>query len=510
MKYDSIPSHNNNVEARDDGRDSSSMEQQQLRQGGILPYKKLLFAMVAMAGAVSLAARRASSSTTTDATGAAFSDILPLLQEPHHTPSSLLSVSSRGPETQPLESMAVFYAASADAFHPTKNRDGYLVMLLAENKLMIPEMAAKLQQATQDTFPAWVFTYGEAGGQIDFKASVAKIMEKWIPRPVDPKFLRFQAGAGTILSCLSWLLADANDGVLVTGPNYSAFAMDFNMYGRVKLHVASTQARHGYLPTVADLDACYQKSQAAGNPPKILIICQPNNPTGLLYPPEIMELMISWALSKGLHVVSDEIYALSVFPGYHTTSAAHVMSARNPSAELYLSDHVHIVAGLSKDWGMSGFRVGSLFSHNTRLLQAMDLLGYYQSVSEYTQYALTKVLEDDEWVDWYIAENQRRLAATFSALQEALALIGVSLFPSHGGIFAWADFSSFLREGQSEEDLWQELFHGPKVLFTPGASCNAEKPGMFRVVYAWPEGGVDAMEELGRRLVKWKAQRCLS
>ena len=157
---------------------------------------------------------------------------------------------------------------------------------------------------------------------------------------------------------------------------------------------------------------------------------------------------------------------------------------------------------------MSGFRVGSLLTHNAALLDAMGTVSYYSSVSLYTQWALTALLQDTVWRDWYLAENQRRLQATFRAAEEALGGIGVTVFPStQGGMFAWADFSALLKPNQTETDLWLELFHEAKVLFTTGESCFGDKPGMFRVVYSWPDGGEVAMRELGRRLVQWKADR---
>lgn len=342
---------------------------------------------------------------------------------------------------------------------------------------------------------------------MDFVKAMANLFSKWIHAPVDPTRVRVFDGAGAVLAQLSYVLTDTNDGVLVTGPDYPAFAGDFGVYGGAQLYVASTQASNGFAPTTAELEEAYRTSQAAGHPPKILIICQPNNPTGVVYSADAMRLMIEWASEKDLHVVSDEIYALSVFPGVHTTSAADIMRELHSDTDDYLGDRVHVVAGLSKDWGMSGFRVGTLLSHNTKVLQALDMVGYYLIVSQYTQHALTKVFEDDEWVDWYIAENQRRLWDTYQALETALSLIDVPLSPAQGSLFAWADFSSFLKEGQTEEELWVELADDAKVIFTTGKSCKEDKPGRFRVVYPWPEGGPEAMKELGNRLVQWKAQR---
>jgi 1-aminocyclopropane-1-carboxylate synthase len=420
------------------------------------------------------------------------------------------TLSNRGQGIKAVrDDIPLFMAGLADPYDPMSNPDGYLVMLVAENKLMWKEMAQKLQEVQSSSpLPEWIFTYGSMTGQEDFIKAMANVFSKWIKvPPVDPKYVKTQAGAGSVLAQVSYLLGDTDDGVLVTAPNYPAFAGDFGVYGGMKLHTVQTSADTNYVPTVADLNQVYDEAVNANHPPRILIICQPNNPTGTVYSNETMHTMIQWALDKDLHVVSDEIYAMSVFPGYETTSAATVMYELNPDQDQYLGDYVHIVAGLSKDWGMSGFRVGTLFSHNEQLLKALELIGYYPSVSQYTQHALTQVFADDEWVDWYIQENQQRLWATYEALVAALDRIQVPVVPAEGALFAWADFSSLLLDGQTEKDLWLELFHDAKVIFTLGGSCNEDSPAMFRIVYPWPEGGPVAMKELGDRLVQWREAR---
>jgi aspartate/methionine/tyrosine aminotransferase len=355
-KYDSIPvSSQGKTLGKGDGSET-----------GASNYKSKLFvaSLIAICAVVTLLV--VPSSTTS------------LMPTAH--PALLSSLSERAQEIKPdRDDLAMFSAGLMDPYHPTENQDGYLLMLVAENKLMYSELAAKVQEvsSSDQPMPQWVFDYGDLGGQADFKASVAKVMQRWIIPHVNPDNLRFQAGAGSILDCLAFCLANPDDGVLVAGPNYPAFTSDFGLKSKVRLHVAGTRASNNYEPTVQELDEAFELSIAAGNPPKILIICQPNNPTGAIYSPESMRLQIKWALEKGLHVVSDEIYALSVFPGEATTSAAQIMSEINIDEEKYLGDRVHVVAGLSKDWGMSGFRVGSLFTHNERLLQTVHVLEYY-------------------------------------------------------------------------------------------------------------------------------------
>ena len=427
------------------------------------------------------------------------------------SPPMKASLSQRGASIgQVRDDLQLYAKGMMDPYRPTDNPDGYLVMLVAENKLMWKEMAQKIEEIQASrAVPSWIFNYGPMGGEPIFKQSIAKMMQHWIDAPVNPDFLQFQEGAGSVLSQLSFLLTDPGDAVLTAAPGYMAFAGDFGVYASAKFFWIDADEDRGYVPTIQQLDETYSKAVEAGNHPRIFVICQPQNPTGVVYSKDAMIEMIDWALSKkDMHIVSDEIYALSTFPDSpKMISAADIMYEKFPNRKNFMGDYVHVVAGLSKDWGMSGFRVGSLFSHNADLLTAVDAVGYYSSPSRYMQFILQGVFDDDAFVSWYIAENRRRLYETYQALEEALSLIGAPLVPSQGAIFAWADFSSFILEGQTERDLWMELFDEAKVALTSGQSCQSKKPGMFRIVYGWPEGGVEAMEEFGRRLVQWKAAR---
>ena len=78
-----------------------------------------------------------------------------------------------------------------------------------------------------------------------------------------------------------------------------------------------------------------------------------------------------------MHLVSDEIYSNSIFPGEHLDSVAKVMHDDNYGLEKYMGDFVHVCAGFSKDFAINGFRVGTLFTHNQDLLQALGSVGYF-------------------------------------------------------------------------------------------------------------------------------------
>ena len=110
---------------------------------------------------------------------------------------------------------------------------------------------------------------------------------------------------------------------------------------------------------------------------------------------------LEWAYKKGIHFISDEIYAISVFTKYKMQSLAPIWfdkleNAGNKDKKLksYLENYVHITGGLSKDFGISGFRVGVIYSRNGDVLSASrGLFGYMHNISSHTQYLLAKTFE---------------------------------------------------------------------------------------------------------------------
>jgi len=190
------------------------------------------------------------------------------------------------------------------------------------------------------------------------------------------------------------------------------------------------------------------------------------------------------------------------------TSIAKVMKDRNPDEEKYMGDYVHIVAGFSKDFGVSGYRTGTLFSHNEDLLVCMSRLGYFKTVSTQTQFTLTKILEDEQWTNQFIERNQQKLENCYEGMKDAFESIGAKVLPCQGTMMAWVDMSSLLKEQsfKGEQAFWDDLCNDSKIILTTGNSCFSTKPGMFRVCFSYPDVGEDgdpqaAMKELKKRLI---------
>jgi aspartate/methionine/tyrosine aminotransferase len=174
------------------------------------------------------------------------------------------------------------------------------------------------------------------------------------------------------------------------------------------------------------------------------------------------------------------------------------------------SEYLHLWYALSKDLGISGFRVGLLYSHNAALLEAYENLNLSHTVSNHTQWLLQHLLTDDDFMTSYVAENQRRLTEAYAVVVGALKRLDIPYVPSRGSLFVWIDLSEFMVGDSEQADLalWQELYRTSGVLLTPGVGFGHTKKGLFRVVYpcvSMEELSV-AMERLGA-FVQAKRQR---
>ena len=247
--------------------------------------------------------------------------------------------------------------------------------------------------------------------------------------------------------------------------------------------------------------------------------------------------MIRWAGKRGLHVIVDEIYANSVFNplpppqyggvyegerGAFVSALRHVVGEGGDGGEaggVIGKEWVHVVQGLSKDFGLSGFRLGWLVTGNEAVVQAWGNVGYFCSVSNDLQSAITAVLQDEVWTDEYLYSNAQLLLDAYTtvtalldgshpALSERVgggeeedgvrgrvvdAAFAIPYVPAVAGMFVWVDLRTFLPPQPEpgvnvwawEEELFEALMDQAKVLLTPGHAQGASEPGWFRLCFAW-------------------------
>jgi aspartate/methionine/tyrosine aminotransferase len=362
----------------------------------------------------------------------------------------------------------------SDPCDPVANPDGYIGLCEAENRLVAEMVADRLDRAPR--VPATVLGYDTMTGSLRFREQLARFMGRtFLGREFGLEQISVLAGAGSVLEILSYALGDPGDGVLVPTPSYAGFWMDLELRSGLAIVPVHRSSDDDFRLTPELLDHAVA---GAGRPIKALLFTSPDNPLGTVASPEEISQVLAWADDRDLHVVFDEIYALSVFGERAFTSCAEL----RPS----LGERIHIVWAFSKDFGASGLRCGVLVSENRAVNAAVDALAYWACCSGHTQYLLGEMISDETWVDSYIGSMRELLRGANARLEAALDAGGIRHLPAEAGVFVLLDLRSHLEvpTWEAEHALWLGILEQAGVSLTPGAACHVGEPGFFRLCYA--------------------------
>jgi aspartate/methionine/tyrosine aminotransferase len=230
-----------------------------------------------------------------------------------------------------------------------------------------------------------------------------------------------------------------------------------------------------------------------GSKPKALLLLQPNNPTGRMLSKNCLQECLKWACEKDIHLISNEVYAISVYEKQKMLSMAQVWfdeqsNKKNKADKQYqnwMQNQVHITGGLSKDFGINGFAIGFIFTQNQDILAASrSTFGMLHQVSSHTQFLMQKILEDQKWLEDYVKMARKRLTASRTAFKDALQAANIPLFESQGTLMGWVDMRAFLVESswEAENALWEELYKDCGWMIKRGREFATSEPGWFCVM----------------------------
>ncbi len=415
------------------------------------------------------------------------------MYDPPVTTSELSARGRRLLASPPLpEYIHEHFARSDSADDPSRRPDGYIGLCVAENRLLEDHLIARMSAC--GPAPGRVLGYDAMVGCLDFRQRLARFLGRaFLGREFRPEQLAVLAGAGSVLEILFHALADPGDGVLVPTPSYAGFWADLETRDGLSIVPVHTSSADGFRLTPGHLDRAVA---AARRPVKALLFTSPNNPLGTVYSRDEVEEIARWAEAAKVHVVFDEIYALSVFGDRPFVSVAQVVGE--------LGDALHVVWAFSKDFGASGLRCGVLVSENQDLLAAVDALAYWACCSGHTQYLLGEAIGDDAWVDDYLRRNQRALGDANRSVTAALAAAGIPFLPADAGFFVLCDLRRYLEapSWEAEHALWRRILDTANVNLTPGRACHNAEPGFLRLCFAGaaPETAVAGVRRLAEAL----------
>ena len=387
-------------------------------------------------------------------------------------------ISKRGRQLLDTPPMAPYihehFARSEAPWHPVDRPDGYIALCIAENSRRTSDFLSRV--ARYGDVPEAVLGYDMMIGNLEFRQNLAAFLSRsFLGTSVVAENLAVLAGAGSILEILFYAIADPGDGVLVPTPSYAGFWADLETRDQLRILPIDTASDDDFVLTTAHLDAAVEH---ADRPIRALLFTNPDNPLGRVASMEQLQELRDWAEAKRVHLILDEIYALTVFGDRPFVSGASLPGG--------LGEFVHIVWAFSKDFGASGLRCGVLVSGNEEILAALNELGYWAACSGHTQHLLSRFVSDEHSVDEYVREMRQDLRETHATVIEELRSAGIPHIPAEAAFFLLLDMRAFLDEASfaAEDRLWRKFLEETNVNLTPGSACRIAEPGFFRLCYA--------------------------
>lgn len=321
--------------------------------------------------------------------------------------------------------------------------------------------------------------YTPADGVLGLKKAIIRYTEENYDRLVEPENVLVTNGAKQSLFNILYCILNPQDEVIVLAPYWVSYPEMVKMCsGRP---VIVTPEDGTFTPRFEEIE------RAVTSYTRAIIVNSPNNPSGIIYPPELIEKLVGYCQRKGIFLICDDIYHKLTFDNKVATPSTSF-------APQDLEDsHIIIVNGVAKIYGMTGFRVGWVVAPKDLVRVMTNVTAQTTSgVSPISQAAaegaLTGLQSVVDALRLQIQNNRDVL------LQEMKSFSGARLIPPDGTFYALPDLRAF---GNSSVEMSKFLLSKALVVTVPGKEFGME--GHIRLSFS---GTVkDVTEGIAR--IKW-------
>jgi alanine-synthesizing transaminase len=279
-------------------------------------------------------------------------------------------------------------------------------------------------------------------------------------------------GASELITMSLNALLDDGDEVLVPAPDYPLWTASVSLSGGNPVHYLCDE-QSDWFP---DLDDIRRKVTPRT---KAIVVINPNNPTGALYPPELLQEIVDIARQHQLIVMADEIYDKTLYDGNTHTSIAS------------LADDVLFVTfnGLSKNYRSCGYRAGWMIlsgekRHARDYIEGLDMLSSMRLCSNTPgQLAIQTALGGYQSIDDLVAPTGRLCRQRNVAHEMLTQIPGVTCVKPKAALYMFPRLDPQMYPIANDQDFAYELLAEEKLLIVQGTGFNWPTPDHFRVVF---------------------------
>lgn len=321
--------------------------------------------------------------------------------------------------------------------------------------------------------------YAPADGTPELKKAIIRYTEEFYHRKVMPENIIASGGAKQAIMVALQAILNPQEECIFPAPYWVSYPDMVRLCGAIP--VPALPEDGSFYPRLKDI------TDRVGSYTKAIIINSPNNPTGAYYPAEFIAEIVEFCEKKGIYLIMDDIYHRLLFDGKKTYSAYDFTKETVENSKLI------IINGVSKQYAMTGFRIGWAVG-NKKIIAAMaNIQGHQTSgpsvlLQKAAAGAINGIQSSVESLRLTLENNRNVLVDHLRSFE------GVKVHVPDGTFYLFADFSAYEKDSQK---LSSFLIDKVMVLTVPGKEFGLD--GYLRISYC---GTIKDITE-GIERMKW-------
>lgn len=314
--------------------------------------------------------------------------------------------------------------------------------------------------------------YSDSKGLFSARKAIMQYSQiKSLPN-VDMDSIYTGNGVSELINLCMQALLDNGDEILIPSPDYPLWTACATLAGGNPVHYICDEQAEWY-PDIQDIESKITPRT------KAIVIINPNNPTGALYPREVLQEIVDVARKHQLMIFSDEIYDRLVFDGEEHVSIASM------APDLFCVTF----SGLSKSHMIAGYRIGWMVLSGNRdcardFILGIDMLSNMRLCSNVPAQSIVQTaLWGHQSVESYVVPGGRVYEQREYVYNALNSIDGITAVKPKGGFYIFPKIDAKKFNITNDEQFALDLLHEKKILLVPGKGFNWQQPDHFRVVY---------------------------
>ncbi|GAA1284887.1 MULTISPECIES: pyridoxal phosphate-dependent aminotransferase [Brachybacterium] len=278
-------------------------------------------------------------------------------------------------------------------------------------------------------------------------------------------------GVSELIQMVCQALVDDGDEVLVPQPDYPLWTASVALAGGRAVHYVCDE-EESWWPDVEDIASKITERT------KAIVVINPNNPTGAVYPEHVLRDIVEVARTHGLMILADEIYDKILYD-----DAVHTPIASLAPDLLSITFN-----GLSKAYRVAGFRAGWMALYGpkddaTSFIEGLDVLSNMRLCPNVpAQHVVATALGGYQSINELLLPGGRLLEQRDVAYEGLSAIDGVSVVKAQGALYMFPKLDREMYAIEDDEQFAYDLLRTQKLLVTHGTGFNLATPDHFRLV----------------------------